>query len=226
MKKKFLISFIIVIFLLMIFGTVFIYERGNRNLPIKDNVIIENDNTYNPNNEEPLDLSKLNSSVSGEQETNVSIEDVYGNETEEDFKIIKQEKEKEETEEVTEEKTITITKPNNSSNKIEVTTSNETTNLNNKLETTDDNVSQEENPEESISKEENVEDTPICTHSSENYYNSKAEAEAIYKAEIKHWGDKWVNNEIDDETYYKNCPDGYEVWTCPYCEKWTISFYY
>ena len=56
MKKKFLISFIIVIFLLMIFGTVFIYERGNRNLPIKDNVIIENDNTYNPNNEEPLDF--------------------------------------------------------------------------------------------------------------------------------------------------------------------------
>lgn len=226
MKKKFLISFIIVIFLLMIFGTVFIYERDNKNLPIKDNVIMENGNTYNPNNEEPLDLSKLNSSVSGEQETNVSIEDVYGNETEKDSEIIVQEK-KEKTEQVTEVKTNTITKPNNSIiSKTEVTTSNETTNLNSKQETTNDNVSQEENTEDNISKEENAEDTPKCTHSSENYYNSKAEAEAIYKAEIKHWGDKWVNNEIDDETYYKNCPDGYEVWTCPYCEKWTISFYY
>lgn len=212
MKKKFLISFIIIIFLLIIFGIVFICERDNSNSPI-------NDNTYNPKNEELIDSSIINSSVSEEQEANVFIEGVNGNETEKDFEIIIQEEE-EKTEEVIEEKTNTITKPNNISiSKTEVTTSNETTNLNSKQETTEDNISKEENTED-------TEDTPKCTHSSENYYNSKAEAEAIYEAEIKKWGDMWVNDEIDDETYYKNCPDGYEVWSCPYCQKWTISFYY
>ena len=32
--------------------------------------------------------------------------------------------------------------------------------------------------------------------------------------------------EINDETYQKNCPYGYETWSCPFCGKWTINFYY
>ena len=48
----------------------------------------------------------------------------------------------------------------------------------------------------------------------------------IYKSIIKKWGDKWENFEIDDDTYNKNCPYGYEDWSCPYCGKWTINFYY
>ncbi len=67
---------------------------------------------------------------------------------------------------------------------------------------------------------------PKCTHSSNGWYNSKAEAEAIYNAEIKKWGDKWTNYEIDNDTYYKNCPSGYEVFSCPYCNKWTINLFY
>ena len=39
-------------------------------------------------------------------------------------------------------------------------------------------------------------------------------------------GDKWTNYEIDNETYYKNCPSGYEVFSCPYCNKWTINLYH
>lgn len=66
---------------------------------------------------------------------------------------------------------------------------------------------------------------PKCTHSSNGWYNSKAEAEAIYNAEIKKWGDKWTNYEIDNDTYYKNCPSGYEVFSCPYCNKWTINLF-
>ena len=67
---------------------------------------------------------------------------------------------------------------------------------------------------------------PKCTHSNSNWYNSKVEAEAIYNAEIKKWGDKWTSNEINIEEYSKKCPDGYEVWSCPYCNKWTIEMYY
>lgn len=72
----------------------------------------------------------------------------------------------------------------------------------------------------------NTNNAPKCTHSNNNWYNSKAEAEAIYNAEIKKWGDKWTNYEIDNETYYKNCPSGYEVFSCPYCNKWTINLYH
>lgn len=72
----------------------------------------------------------------------------------------------------------------------------------------------------------NTNNAPKCTHSNSNWYNSKAEAEAIYNAEIKKWSDKWTNYEIDNETYYKNCPSGYEVFSCPYCNKWTINLYH
>lgn len=58
------------------------------------------------------------------------------------------------------------------------------------------------------------------------WFNSKQEAINYYDSIIKTWGDKWENFEIDSETYDKNCPYGYEVWTCPFCGKWTINFYY
>lgn len=58
------------------------------------------------------------------------------------------------------------------------------------------------------------------------WFNSKQEAVNYYDSLIKTWGDKWENFEIDSDTYDKNCPYGYEVWTCPFCGKWTINFYY
>ena len=74
--------------------------------------------------------------------------------------------------------------------------------------------------------EEKQENQVKCTHSASNYYNTKAEAIAEYDRIINEWSDKWLNNEVDDETYYRNCPDGYEIFSCPYCNKWTISLYY
>ena len=58
------------------------------------------------------------------------------------------------------------------------------------------------------------------------WFNSKQEAVNYYDSLIKTWGDKWENFEVDSDTYDKNCPYGYEVWTCPFCGKWTINFYY
>lgn len=88
-----------------------------------------------------------------------------------------------------------------------------------KKEETNTNTNQSKNTN-------NTNNAPKCTHSNSNWYNSKAEAEAIYNAEIKKWGDKWTNYEIDNDTYYKNCPSGYEVFSCPYCNKWTINLYH
>ena len=58
------------------------------------------------------------------------------------------------------------------------------------------------------------------------WFNSKDEAIRTYKAEINKWGDKWTKDEITNEEYYANCPYGYEVWTCPYCNMWTLNYYY
>lgn len=46
------------------------------------------------------------------------------------------------------------------------------------------------------------------TGNSGKWFNTREEAIATYKNEIKIWGDKWTDkdNPISDEEYYKNCP--------------------
>ena len=76
--------------------------------------------------------------------------------------------------------------------------------------------------------------TPKCNGSnhgvgvgnSNKWFNSQQEAINYFDRIQKTWGDKWERFEIDSETYDKNCPYGYEVWSCPFCGKWTINFYY
>lgn len=58
------------------------------------------------------------------------------------------------------------------------------------------------------------------------WFNSKSEAVSYYNSQVSYWGNQWESDTIDDATYYKNCPTGYEVWSCMYCGKWTINFYY
>lgn len=110
-----------------------------------------------------------------------------------------------------------VTQPKQDSQVKETEVNN--SNTTEKKKETNTNINQNKNTN-------NTNNIPKCTHSNSNWYNSKAEAEAIYNAEIKKWGDKWTNYEIDSETYYKNCPSGYEVFSCPYCNKWTINLYY
>ncbi len=60
------------------------------------------------------------------------------------------------------------------------------------------------------------------------WFSSKAEAIQYYEEKIVYWDNWWqnTNSPEDDATYYKNCPYGYEVWSCMYCSRWTINFYY
>lgn len=58
------------------------------------------------------------------------------------------------------------------------------------------------------------------------WFNTKEEADSFYNSEIEKWGKQWENGEIETEEYLKNCPSGYEIWTCPQCQKWTLNFYY
>ena len=58
------------------------------------------------------------------------------------------------------------------------------------------------------------------------WFETKEQADNYYNAEIEKWGKQWENGEKTKEEYLKGCPFGYEVWTCPQCQKWTINFYY
>lgn len=57
-------------------------------------------------------------------------------------------------------------------------------------------------------KECNGNNHGIGVGNSGKWFNTKDEAIATYKKEIKIWGDKWtdIDNPISDEEYYKNCP--------------------
>lgn len=70
----------------------------------------------------------------------------------------------------------------------------------------------------------------IGAGNSGKWYETKEEAISYYTNLIEYWEEWWLNADPNDteadETYYKNCPDGYEIWSCPYCGKWTINLYY
>lgn len=100
-----------------------------------------------------------------------------------------------------------------------------------------ENKIQEKQPQqikEQIIDEKEYTETPKCSETSHGvgvgnsnkWFSTKNESIKYYEELIKVWGDKWERFEIDSETYDKNCPYGYEVWTCPICNKWTINFYY
>lgn len=55
---------------------------------------------------------------------------------------------------------------------------------------------------------------------------SKNEFKTYYENYCEKWNSKWVNDEISSGEYYKNCPYGYECWSCSYCGKWTGNFKY
>ena len=87
MKKKVLMGFIIILFLVIIFGItymLFLEKRNNGISLIKDNVVIEYGNTYNPNIEELVDLSKYK--FINKQE--ISIENNIENEKDKDYPAV------------------------------------------------------------------------------------------------------------------------------------------
>lgn len=96
--------------------------------------------------------------------------------------------------------------------------------------TSTDNTSQEVQKEESIARCTNNNNHSMSVGNTEKWFSSKDEAIAYYKSQIKYWGDWWENTSVDDteadDIYNKNCPSGYEDWSCMYCSKWTINFYY
>lgn len=58
------------------------------------------------------------------------------------------------------------------------------------------------------------------------WFNSRSDVDAYFSATCNQWNEKWDNGEITTEQYGKNCPYGYEAWSCSSCGKWTGNFKY
>jgi len=124
-----------------------------------------------------------------------------------------------------ESKNNTINSDNNQ-NKENTSNSTKVENKEDVVENLENSDNTNDKKKEEEIKQEEPKETPKCTHSNENYYNSESEAIAVYKTKTKELGNKVKNGEITYEEYIKLCPYGYETMSCPYCGKWTISFYY
>lgn len=100
------------------------------------------------------------------------------------------------------------------------------------------NTIQKERQEQTVTVQENktenkVQEKPKCTDTkhgvvagnSDKWFNSYKEAVSYYDNLINSYSDQVHSEEITSEEYYKLCPYGYETWSCPYCEKWTLNYY-
>ena len=56
------------------------------------------------------------------------------------------------------------------------------------------------------------------------WFGSRREVDTYFSSICNKWGTKYKNEEITWEEYTKNCPQGYECWSCSYCGKWTGNF--
>ena len=224
MNKKIIIISILIVLLVIIGVTSYCVSRNKiSNIQVSEDSILANDlssvetdndeeNTENIIAEEEQNLDESNIEVE-EQQTETSIQPQTTQEVKSSSKTTnKVETKKSETKsEVVKETTTT---KEETPTKVDIPS------------TTSVEPKQETKVVETPTRCTNNNNHGMNIGNSGKWFNSKQEAVNYYDSLIKTWGDKWENFEVDSDTYDKNCPYGYEVWTCPFCGKWTINFYY
>lgn len=113
----------------------------------------------------------------------------------------------------TAEKNETVEKNNKNSNK---NASNNTKNQTNEKNNTSTKTNTNTNTNNKSNK---------CEHGNIGWYNTEAEAKAVYEDKVKELDELWVNKKISTEEYRAKKPNGCEVWDCAECHKWTVSMY-
>lgn len=224
MKKKIIIISVLIVLLVIIGVTSYCVSKNKiSNIQVNEDPILANDlssvetgndekNTENLIVEEEQNLDESNIEIE-EQETETSIQTQTTQPVKSSSKATsKVETQKAETKSEVVKETSTTKEETPTKVDIPSTISNE--------------PKQETKVEEKPTRCTNNSNHGMNVGNSGKWFNLKQEAVNYYDSIIKTWGDKWENFEIDSETYDKNCPYGYEVWTCPFCGKWTINFYY
>ena len=90
-------------------------------------------------------------------------------------------------------------------------------------------------PKDTKSNKDNIQKETHCTNNNNHsikcgnigmWFGSRREVDTYFSSVCNKWGTKYKNEEITWEECTKNCPQGYECWSCSYCGKWTGNFKY
>ena len=225
MKSKKILVLIIIALIVILFANIMIIKSKKFSKIEKEKEIVTEINNTDDEEIENTEVMVFKDDIEKQEkveEIPQEIDTVKDNIQEETNKnpIVTQEKKVESSKTIEQTKTTPITIPKKTVKK--------------KIATPVVEAKTSEQPKEETKVEIKQQETTKCSDSkhgvgvgnSNKWFDSKQEAINYYQVIIKTWGDKWEKFEIDDETYQKNCPYGYEIWSCPLCEKWTINFYY
>lgn len=168
----------------------------------------------------------------GEQVVNVSATDKNGNINKAEVKITVIEKEEEQTESpkqdsMSSKNTAKNENPSTNGNKGNNKTSSNS-NKNNSSSSTTSSASKPNNNGGSATT------TSGCANGNHSmptgncgkWFNSRNEAINYYNSVSDMWNSKYDAGEISYEQLHKNCPGGYECWSCSRCGKWTVNLKY
>lgn len=234
MKNKRIINLIIIALISALIITAVIIKNtqansSESNIAIDDEIVNEIKNTN-----EIKDTSEIIT-----EETNSILENVVSESDKENTQeadiiekeIIIPKEEPKQTKANTQEKTIDNSKKSEQPKTTQTTTQVTTT----KKETQIQEQSIQEQPKQETKTEPIKEpEKPKCSDTkhgvgvgnSNRWFNSYSEAISFYNNLINQYSNEIHNGEITQEEYNKLCPYGYETWSCPYCGKWTLNYYY
>lgn len=239
MKKKVLIT-ILIIFILLICSMIGVWIIIS---PKDDVTTLAKENVINPNTivEDTTIENTISNEVEPEPTATVPETEIIAEEPKQDEVTV----EKTTTSTTTTSKNTSSTGTSTKNNKTDNTqnskdTSSKSTSSSTSVQTTTQTTTK---PVEQTTQTQTQTQTPTqptrCTNNNNHgmdvgnsgkWFNSKSEAIAFYEEKINYWDEWWKkadpNDTNADATYYKNCPKGYEIWSCMYCGKWTINLYY
>lgn len=246
MKKKNIISLVIIvpIILLVIIALIINYSIQNQNSSnitsideIKNEIIYTNEvkNIVNDETIKVVNIINENNIAESSTDENKKVNNISK-------QVNSDDKDKQNKTNNANDKNKESLQNNKQTQKNNKSNNSETTNIqaNNKhQEQIVENKTTEKTKSETkptTSQETNVEktQTPKCTDTqhgvgvgnSNKWFNTKQEADSYYDDLIKKYSDQVHNNKITFEEYNKICPCGFEEWSCPYCGKWTLNYYY
>ncbi len=167
----------------------------------------------------------------GEQVINVSATDKNGNVNRAEVKITVIEKKEEQTESTTQKSSSKNSTSSSSSVKNSNTGNNKTSSNSNKNNSSSSTTSSASKPNNNGGGTTTTSGCASGNHSMPTgncgkWFNSRSEAVNYYNSVSDMWNNKYDAGEISYEQLHKNCPGGYECWSCSRCGKWTVNLKY
>ena len=232
MKNKKLVNLIIIALIIALIITAVIIKNTQANS--NESSIVIDDEIVN----EIQETNEIQDTTEKEkEETNIIQEKIVleNNEetppeqeiiTEKDIAIPKEEPKQ--TNVSTQEKKI------DNSKKIEQSKTTQTTTTKQETQVQEQKIQEQPKQETKIEPLVKEPETPKCSDTkhgvgvgnSNKWFNSYNEAVSYYDNLINNYSNQVHSGEITPEEYNKKCPYGYETWSCPYCGKWTLNYYY